>query len=54
MVLLTKSKLDGIEVLSSNALIDSNISYDEIVVLINNALKEFYDIKQDIKSSNNK
>ena len=53
MVLLTKSKLDGIEVLSSNALIDSNISYDEIV-LINNALKEFYDIKQDIKSSNNK
>ena len=41
--MLAKSKLNSIEVLISKALIDSNISYDEFV-LINDALKEFYDI----------
>ena len=44
IVLLAKSKLNGIEVLISKALIDSNISHDEFV-LINNVLKEFYDMK---------
>ena len=43
IVLLAKSK----------ALTDSNISHDEFV-LINNVLKEFYDMKEEIKNSNNK
>ena len=41
-VLWTKSKVN--KVLISKALIDSNISHDEFV-LINNVLKEFYDMK---------
>ena len=53
IVLLAKSKLNSIEVLISKALIDSNISHDEFV-LINNVLKEFYDMKEEIKNSNNK
>ena len=53
IVLLAKSKLNSIEVLISKALIDSNISHDEFV-LINNVLKEFYDTKEEIKNSNNK
>ena len=52
IVLLAKSKLNSIEVLISKALIDSNISHDEFV-LINNVLKEFYDMKEEIKNSNN-
>ena len=51
IVLLAKSKLNSIEVLISKALIDSNISHDEFI-LINNALKEFYDTKEEIKNSN--
>ena len=51
IVLLAKSKLNSIEVLVSVALIDSNISHDEFV-LINNVLKEFYDIKEEIKANN--
>ena len=51
MVLLANSKLNSIEVLISKALIDSNISHDEFV-LINNVLKEFYDMKEQIKNSN--
>ena len=47
------SQLNRIEVLISKALIDSNISHDEFV-LINNVLKEFYDMKVEIKKSNNK
>ena len=39
IVLLAKSKLNNIEALISKALIDSNISHDEFV-LINNVLKE--------------
>ena len=46
-------KLNGIEVLISKALIDSNISHDEFF-LINNVLKKFYDLKEEIKNSNNK
>ena len=51
IVLLAKSKLNSIEVLISKALIDSNISHDEFV-LINNVLKKFYDMKEEIKNSN--
>ena len=49
---LAKSKLNSIEVLIPKALIDSNISHDEFV-LINNVLKGFYDKKEEIKNSNN-
>ena len=53
IVLLAKSKLNSIEVLISKALIDSNISHDEFV-LINNVLKGFYDMKEEIKNYNDK
>ena len=43
--LLAKSKLNSIEVLISKALIDSNISHDQLV-LINNVLKEFMTLKK--------
>ena len=49
IVSLAKSKLNGIEVLISKALIDLNISRDEFV-LINNVLKEYNKIKQEIKN----
>ena len=49
IVLLAKSKLNSIEVLISKALIDSNISHDELV-LTNNVLKEYDDIKQELKN----
>ena len=52
IVLLRKSKLNSIEVLISKALIDSNISHDGFV-LRNNGLKEFYDMKEETKKSNN-
>ena len=42
IVLLAKSKSNRIEFLIFKALIDSNISHDELVS-INNALKELYD-----------
>ena len=51
--MLEKSKLNSMEVLISKALIDSNIIQDEFV-LIKNVPKEFYDIKEEIKNSNNK
>ena len=51
IVLLAKSKLNSIEVLISKALTDSNISHDELI-LINNMLKEFYDMKEEIKNVN--
>ena len=53
IVLLAKSKLNSIEVIISKALIYSNINHGEFV-LINNMLKEFYDIKEETKNSNNK
>ena len=51
IVLLARSKLNSIEVLTSKALIDSNINHDEFVS-VNNVLKEFYDIKYQSKNSN--
>ena len=53
IVLLTKSKLSSIKVLISKDLIDSNISYEEFV-LINNILRVFYDMKEKIKIFNDK
>ena len=49
IVLLAKSKLNSIEVLISRSLIDSNISHDEFV-LINNVLKEYEEMKDEIKN----
>ena len=46
--MLTKSKFNSMDVLISKALIDSNISLDEFV-LINNVLKE-YDMKEEINN----
>ena len=51
--MLGKSKLNSIAVSISKALIDSKISHDEFI-LINKLLKEFYDMKREIKNSNNK
>ena len=48
-MLLAKSKLNSIGVLISKALIDSNISHEEFV-LINNVLKEYISMKEKIKS----
>ena len=47
--MLTKSKSNRIEVLISKSLIDSNISHDEFV-LINNVLKEYEGMKEEIKN----
>ena len=44
-VLLAKSKINSIELLISKALIDSNISHDEFV-LINNVQKEYDEMKE--------
>ena len=41
------------EVLISKTLVDSNISHDELI-LVNNVLKEFYDMKEEIKNSDSK
>ena len=49
IVLLAKSKLNSIEVLISKALIDSVISHDEFV-LINNVLKDYDKMKEEIKN----
>ena len=49
IVLLAKYKLNNIEVLISKALVDSNIIYGEFV-LINDALKEHYNMKEEIKN----
>ena len=49
IVLLAKSEFNSVGLIAFKALIDSNISHDEFV-LINNLLKEFYNIKEEIKS----
>ena len=49
IVLLAKSKLNNIEVLNSKALIDSNVSHDEFV-LINSVLKKYNKMKEEIKN----
>ena len=46
-ILLEKSELNSIEVWISKALIDAVISHDE-VVLINNVLKEYNEMKEEI------
>ena len=53
IVSLAKSNLNSIEVLTSKALVDSNISLEEFV-LINNMLRESERIKEWINNSNNK
>ena len=53
VVLLVKYKLNNIEDLISKALFDSNISHDEFA-LINNMLKEFYHMNEELKNSNDK
>ena len=53
ILLLAKSKLNSIKVLISKALIDSNITHDKFV-LINNMLKKFYDMKEELKISYDK
>ena len=47
--MLTKAKLNSIEILISKALIDSVISHDEFV-LINNMTKEYEEMKEKIKN----
>ena len=49
IVLLTKSKLNSIEVLISKSLIDSYIIHDEFVS-VNNILGEHYEMKEEIKN----
>ena len=49
VVLLAKSKLYSLKVLISKALIDSNISHDQLV-LMNNVLKEYDDMKEEIRN----
>ena len=49
MVLLAKSNLNSIKVLISKALTSSVISHDEFV-LINNVLKEYNEMKEEIKN----
>ena len=53
IALLTKSRLNNIQASISKALIDSNIIHDGFI-LISNVLKEFYDMKEDIKNPNDK
>ena len=49
--MFVKSKLNSLEFLISKVLINSNISHDEFV-LINNVLKEYDDMKEEIKNLN--
>ena len=51
--MLAKSKLNNMEVLISKALIDTNISHDEFV-LINHMLKVIYNMKEETENSNDK
>ena len=47
--MLARSKLNSIETLISKALSDSVIGHDEFV-LINNVLKEYNEMKEEIKN----
>ena len=51
--MLAKTKLNTEEALISKDLIDSDISHDEFVS-VNNVLKEYDDMKEEIKTSNDK
>ena len=48
-ILLARSKLNIIKLFISEALFDSNCSHDEFT-LINNVLKEYGDMKQEIQN----
>ena len=47
--MLTKSKLNSIDVLISKTLIDSVIGYDEFFS-VNNVLREYYKMKEELKN----
>ena len=49
IVFLVKYKLISMKVVISKTLIDSNIRIDEFV-LVNNVMKEFYDMKEEIET----
>ena len=49
--MLTKPKLNSIEALISESLIDLNISHDEFV-LKNDVLKKYEDMREEIKNWN--
>lgn len=51
-MLLAKNKLNTVEVLISKAFIDWNISDNEFIV-INNVLKEYDDMKEEIENPSN-
>ena len=51
-MLLGKDKLNTIEILISKALIDSCINHD-VFVLLNNVLREYNEMKNEIKSLQN-
>ena len=53
IVLLAKSEWNSIKVSISKDLINSNISHGEFV-LVNDVLKEIYDMNEEMKSSNDK
>ena len=46
--MFAKSKLSSLEVLISKALIDSNVSHDEFVLI--NVIKEYDEMKEEIKN----
>ena len=50
--MLAKSKLNSIKVIISKTLIDSVISHKKFVLI--NVLKEYDEMKEEIKNSNNK
>ena len=47
--MLAKTKLNSIQVLIYKALIDSNISQDEFI-LMNNVRKKYDDMKEEVKN----
>ena len=49
--MLAKTKLNTVEVLTYEALIDSNISHEEFIS-VNNVPKEYDHIKEEIKNVN--
>ena len=49
--MLVKTKLNTVEVLTYEALIDSNISHEEFIS-VNNVPKEYDHIKEEIKNVN--
>ena len=49
IVLIAKSKLNSTEFLICKALVDSDISHDEFI-LINNVLKKYDEMKEEIKN----